>query len=82
MATSKRKTRTMSNLMSYAASMKNPPKGYGSIEAGMKVAAYRSQRLDYWANAIGNGRYTDQVFINAEADVVAESQAHIPSGGM
>jgi len=72
MATIKRKARTMSSLMSHAASMKNPPKGYGSIEAGMKVAAYRSQRLDYWAKAVGNGRYTNQVFINAEADVVAE----------
>ncbi len=58
--------------MSYAASMKNPPKGYGSIETGMKVAAYRNQRLDYWAKQIGNGKYIDQVFVNAEKDVVAE----------
>ncbi len=72
MATTKRNNRTMSNLMGHAASMKNPPKGYGSIETGMKVAAYRSQRLDYWAKAIGNGRYTDQVFTNAESDVVTE----------
>lgn len=72
MNTAKRKARTMSDLMSYAASMKNPPKGYGSIETGMKVAAYRSQRLDYWAKAIGSGSYTDQVFVNAEADVIAE----------
>ncbi len=59
-------------MMSHCASMKNPPKGYGSIEAGMKVAAYRNKRLDYWAKQIGNGCYTEQVFVNAEADVVAE----------
>ena len=69
MKTSKTK---VAKLMSGAASMKNPPKGYGSIEAGMKVAAYRSQRLGYWAKQIGNGCYTEQVFVNAEADVVAE----------
>lgn len=62
----------VAKLMSGAASMKNPPKGYGSIGTGMKVAAYRSERLDYWAKQIGSGRFTDQVFINAEADVVAE----------
>lgn len=72
MANTERNIRTMSNLMSHAASMKNPPKGYGSIETGMKAAAYRNQRLDYWVKAIGNGIYTEQVFINAEADVVAE----------
>lgn len=60
------------NLMSYAASMKNPPKGYGSIETGMKVAAFRSKRLDYWAKHVGNGKFTDEVFSLAEKDVVAE----------
>jgi len=64
--------RSMKNLMGYAASMKNPPKRYGSIEAGIKVAAYRSERLNYWAKQIGNGKYTDEVFIQAEKDVVAE----------
>lgn len=63
--------RTTKQIMAHCASMKNPPKGYGSIETGMKVAAYRNQRLDYWAKQIGNGRYTDEVFINAEADVIA-----------
>jgi len=62
----------VAKLMSGAASMKNPPKGYGSIEAGMKVAKYRSQRLAYWAKEIGNGLYTEQVHINAQADVIAE----------
>lgn len=70
--TTSKNTGKAANIMTYAASMKNPPKGYGSIEAGMKVAAYRSKRLDYWAKQIGNGKYTDQCFINAEADVVAE----------
>jgi len=59
----------VNKLMTNCASMKNPPKGYGSIETGMKVAVYRNQRLDYWAKQIGEGRYTDQVFINAEQDV-------------
>jgi len=59
-------------MLSHCASMKNPPKGYGSIETGMKVAAYRNKRLDYWAKALGNKGYTEQVFINAQKDVVAE----------
>lgn len=62
----------VAKLMSGAASMKNPPKGYGSIETGMKVAKYRSQRMAHWAKEIGNGLYTEQVFINAQADVIAE----------
>lgn len=60
------------NILSHCASMKNPPKGYGSIEAGMRVAAFRSKRLKYWAKEIGNGLYTDQVFINTQKDVIAE----------
>lgn len=64
--------RTVASLMLHAASMNNPPKGYGSISAGMTVAAYRSERLDYWAKQIGNGRYTDEVFTNTQADVVAK----------
>lgn len=60
------------SLMSYAASSKNPPKGYGSIDAGMKVHTYRSERLKYWAKEIGQGLYTDQCFINAQNDVVAK----------
>lgn len=64
--------RSVKNLMGYAASAKNPPKGYGSIEAGMKVAAYRSKRMKYWAKRIGNGKYTEQVFANTENDVIAE----------
>jgi hypothetical protein len=61
-----------SNLMGYAASMTNPPKGYGSIESGLRVAAFRNKRLDHWAKEVGNGRYTEQVLANAQADVVAE----------
>lgn len=60
------------NILSHCASMKNPPKGYGSIEAGMRVMAYRSERLKYWAKEIGNGLYTDQVFINTQKDVIAK----------
>ena len=59
------------NLMSYAASSKNPPKGYGSIEAGMTVMTYRSERLKYWAKEIGSGLYTDEVFKRASDDAVA-----------
>lgn len=62
----------MKNIMSYAASQRNPPKGYGSIEAGLTVLAYRSERLKYWAKEIGNGLYTDQVFINTQKDVIAK----------
>lgn len=61
----------MKNIMSHAASPKNPPKGYGSIEAGMKVLAFRSERLKYWAKEIGNGLYTDEVFKKTQSDVVA-----------
>ena len=35
----------MKNLMSYAASPSNPPKGYGSIENGLAVIAYRNERF-------------------------------------
>lgn len=58
--------------LSHCASMKNPPKGYGSIEAGLRVAAFRSERLRYWAKEIGDGLYTDEVFINTQKDVIAE----------
>lgn len=62
----------VAKLMSGAASMKNPPKGYGSIEAGMKVVAYRNKRLDYWSKTLGNVGFTAEVFERAEADVIAE----------
>lgn len=62
----------MEHLLSYCASAKNPPKGYGSIEAGMKVMAYRSKRLKHWAAEIGGGLYTDEVFTRTQADVVAK----------
>lgn len=58
--------------LSHCASMKNPPKGYGSIEAGLRVMAFRSKRLKHWAKAIGNGLYTEQCFINAERETIAE----------
>ena len=32
------------DLMSYAASGRNPPKGYGSIDKGLEVMAYRTSR--------------------------------------
>ena len=61
-----------SKLMSHCASMTNPPKGYGSIETGMKVAAFRSKRMDYWAKELGGKGYTSEVFERVQADVVAE----------
>lgn len=60
------------NILSNAASMKNPPKGYGSIETGLKVLAFRNRRLDYWAKNIGGGKFTAEVFEAAERDVIAE----------
>lgn len=62
----------MKNIMAYAASSKNPPKGYGSIEAGMQALAYRSERLKYWKQTLCVDVYTDECFINAERDVVAK----------
>lgn len=58
----------------YFASSKNPPKGYGSIEAGMRAAAYRSERLKYWSKTLGvkNNGYSTECFVNAERDVVAK----------
>jgi hypothetical protein len=35
-------------LMKHAASLHNSPKGYGSIELGMKVIAYRSSRIRFY----------------------------------
>lgn len=35
----------MKNLMSYAASMSNPPKGYGTIDKAVAVIQYRSERF-------------------------------------
>lgn len=61
-----------SKLMSHAASMKNPPKGYGSLETAFKITKYKSQRMSYWAKKIGGGLYTEEVIASAEADVVAE----------
>jgi hypothetical protein len=61
-----------SNLMSHCASQSNPPKGYGSISTGMKVAAFRSKRLDYWAKQLGGKGFTPECFERANADVIAE----------
>lgn len=66
------KIKVTEKMLSHCASMKNPPKGYGSIEAGMKVAAYRSERLAHWAKQLGNKGYTPEVFEKAQADVIAE----------
>ena len=38
-------------------------------ELSFEIIEYRNERLAYWAEEIGNGLYTDQVFINAENDV-------------
>lgn len=59
-------------LMSRCASMINPPKGYGSIEAGLKVAAFRSKRMTYWEKELGGKGYTAEVFERVQADVISE----------
>ena len=61
-----------SNLLSHCASMTNPPKGYGSISTGMKVAAFRNQRLDYHRKELGEKGYSPECFERANADVIAE----------
>lgn len=58
----------MKNMMDFAASMKNPPKGYG-LETGLKVAAYRSERMEHWAKQLGNG-YCPEVFDRVEQDII------------
>ncbi|AND74948.1 hypothetical protein pf16_25 [Pseudomonas phage pf16] len=62
----------MKDYESYFASSKNPPKGYGSIEAGMQALGYRSERLKYWRETLGTAGYTPECFANAERDVVAK----------
>lgn len=62
----------MKSILKHAASMKNPPKGYGSISTGMQVAEYRSKRMDFWAKQIGGGCYTPEVFDKVNADVIAK----------
>lgn len=60
------------DILRYAASSKNPPKGYGSISAGMEVAKYRSERLKYWKAYFKTSCYTNEVFDRADADVIAK----------
>lgn len=55
-------------LMNHAASLRNPPKGYGSIDAGIRVLKYRSERLDHY-KALGYDYAAAAVA--AEHDVVA-----------
>lgn len=57
------------NIEKYCASMKNPPKGYGSMNKGIEVIAYRSSRLKFHANKLGSD-YTPKVRRLAEEDVV------------
>lgn len=57
----------MKNLMSYAASMTNPPKGYGSIETGMKVAKYRGERVAFYQKS---GKDYATAATLAQSDVV------------
>lgn len=51
----------MKNLMDYAASPTNPPKGYG-LEGGIAIARYRNERLNDmdWPRSIS---YEDAVKI-------------------
>lgn len=44
----------MKDLLDHAVSFKNGKGfGYGSIELGLEVAAYRSKRIRYWMKRIG-----------------------------
>lgn len=43
-----KRTRKPLDLMKYAASPSNPPKGYGSIDKGCEVARYRISRLQMY----------------------------------
>jgi hypothetical protein len=52
----------------YAASPRNPPKGYGSISLGIEVASYRARRMDHY-RALGNDYV--QCATLAQADVIA-----------
>lgn len=60
------------DVMSYAASNSNPPKGYGSISVGITVMSYRSERLKYWKRLLGVAVYTEECFVNAEKDVLTK----------
>lgn len=54
--------------LAYAASLRNPPKGYGSIDAGIRVLKYRSERLDHYN---GLGYDYAAAAVAAERDVLA-----------
>ena len=61
-------TMQVSNLLSYAASLSNPPKGYGSIDKGLEVSEYRCTRLDYY---MAQGHNYAQAATLAHRDVIA-----------
>lgn len=57
------------NNLKHAASMKNPPKGYGSMVVGLEVAAYRNKRRRYWE---GQGEDYESALRLAQKDVLAK----------
>lgn len=57
---------------SHFASPKNPPKGYGSIDAGIEAFSYRKERMRYWMQRLGVDVYTTECFERADADVLAK----------
>ena len=59
----------VSKLMSYAASLSNPPKGYGSIDKGLEVSKYRNSKLDYYT---AQGHNYAQAATLAHKDVIAK----------
>lgn len=56
------------DLMSYAASMTNPPKGY-PFAICFDVARYRNERMDYWSKKL-KCAYTPEVFELVAKDVI------------
>lgn len=55
-------------VVKHAASPRNPPKGYGSIDKGVEVMKYRAKRMDHY-RALGNDYV--ECAVKAQADVIA-----------
>lgn len=59
---------TKAQAYGHCANMRKPPLGYGLLK--WEVLTYRTKRLDYWRNKIGEGLFTEDVRIKADNDVV------------
>lgn len=55
-------------VIQHAASPSNPPKGYGSIDAGIRVMMYRGVRVQHYSSL---GHAYDVAASLAQADVIA-----------